>query len=105
MMTSPPAVSVEPAPATRWLPEDHRAYLGYGAQFWLYGRHPRLPADAYSTSGARGQHATIVPSRDVVVARMGLDPLVESGWDRHGFVADVLSTISPTAERPSQERF
>jgi CubicO group peptidase (beta-lactamase class C family) len=97
--------TARPAPAALLLPEDHEAYAGYGAQFWLDGRHPRLPADTYGTSGARGQHATIIWSRDVVVARMGLDPLVESGWDRPAFVADVLSTISPTAERPSQERF
>jgi CubicO group peptidase (beta-lactamase class C family) len=89
--------TVEPAPATLLLPEDHEVYAGYGVQFWLYGRHPRLPADAYSTSGARGQHATIVPSRDLVVARTGLDPLVESGWDQPAFVADVLSAISPGA--------
>jgi len=86
-----------PAPATLLLPEEHRAYAGYGVQFWLYGRHPRLPADAYGTSGARGQHATIVPSRDLVVARTGLDPLFESGWDQPAFVADVLSAISPEA--------
>lgn len=82
-----------PAPATLRLPEDHEAYAGYGAQFWLYGRDPRLPADAYSTSGARGQHATVVPSRQLVVARMGLDPLLDSGWDQRAFVADVLSAI------------
>jgi len=99
------AFAAKPAPATLLLPEDHEVYAGYGAQFWLDGRDPRLPDDTYGTSGARGQHATIVPSRDVVVARMGLDPLLESGWDRHGFVADVLSTISPTAELPPQERF
>ena len=98
------AFTVKPAPATRQLPQDHRAYLGYGAQFWLYGRHPRLPPDAYSTSGARGQHASIVPSRDLVVARMGLDPLVESGWDQPAFVADVLSTISTDAGVPVGER-
>jgi CubicO group peptidase (beta-lactamase class C family) len=86
--------TAKPAPATLLLPEEHEVYAGYGVQFWLYGRHPRLPADAYSTSGARGQHATIVPSRDVVVARMGLDPLVDSGWDQPAFVADVLSAIS-----------
>jgi len=82
-----------PAPATLLLPEDHEAHAGYGAQFWLYGRDPRLPDDAYGTSGARGQHATIVPSRQLVVARMGLDPLVDSGWDQRAFVADVLSAI------------
>jgi len=91
------AFTVTPAPATLLLPEEHQVYAGYGVQFWLYGRHPRLPADAYSTSGARGQHATIVPSRDLVVARMGLDPLVESGWDQPAFVADVLSAISTDA--------
>ena len=88
------AFTVKPAPATLLLPEDHRAYRGYGAQFWLYGGEPGLPSDTYSSSGARGQHATIVPSRDLVVARMGLDPLEESGWDQPAFVADVLSAIS-----------
>jgi CubicO group peptidase (beta-lactamase class C family) len=82
-----------PAPATLLLPEGHEAHAGYGAQFWLYGRDHRLPADAYGTSGARGQHATIVPSRRLVVARMGLDPLLDSGWDQRAFVADVLSAI------------
>jgi CubicO group peptidase (beta-lactamase class C family) len=82
-----------PAPATLLLPEADEAHAGYGAQFWLYGRDPRLPADAYSTSGARGQHATIVPSRQLVVARMGLDPLLDSGWDQRTFVADVLAAI------------
>ncbi len=82
-----------PAPATLLLPEDDEAYAGYGAQFWLYGRDPRLPADAYGTSGVRGQHATIVPSRQLVVARMGLDPLRHSGWDQIGFVADILAAI------------
>ena len=28
-------------------------------------------------------------TRDLVVARMGLDPLEESGWDQPAFVADV----------------
>ena len=82
-----------PAPATLLLSEDDEAHAGYGAQFWLYGRDDRLPADAYSTSGARGQHATIVPSRQLVVARMGLDPLLDSGWDQRAFVADILSAI------------
>jgi CubicO group peptidase (beta-lactamase class C family) len=93
-----------PAPASLLLPEDHEAHAGYGAQFWLYGRHPRLPGDAYSTSGARGQYATIVPSREVVVARTGLDPILKSGWDQPAFVADVLDAISPRGEAPAQPR-
>jgi CubicO group peptidase (beta-lactamase class C family) len=82
-----------PAPATFRLAEDHRAYAGYGAQFWLYGRDDRLPDDTYSTSGARGQHATIVPSRRLVVVRTGLNLLEGSGWDQRAFVADVLAAI------------
>jgi CubicO group peptidase (beta-lactamase class C family) len=86
--------SATPAAATLTLPEDHRAYHGYGAQFWLLGRDPRLPADTYTTSGARGQHSTIVPSRDLVVVRTGLDPLMDSGWDQRDLVADVLAALS-----------
>ena len=98
------AYTVKPAPATLRLPQDHRAYLGYGAQFWLFGRKPGLPPDTYSTSGARGQHATIVPSRDLVVARMGLDPLEESGWDQPSFVADILSAIPLDAGDSAQQQ-
>ena len=50
----------EPAPARK--PEDERDW-GYGKQFWLFDRDPRVPRDTYSTAGHRGQHATIVPSR------------------------------------------
>ena len=55
---------------------------GYGAQFWLLGDDPRVPADTYTTSGARGQLSTIVPSRDLVVARTGLDPYGADNWDQ-----------------------
>ncbi len=92
------AFSREVAPASRQLPVSHRAHGGYGAQFWLIGRDPKLPDDAYSTSGARGQHATIVPSRDAVIVRMGLDPLQGSGWDQPGFVAEVLAAIAEPSE-------
>jgi CubicO group peptidase (beta-lactamase class C family) len=94
--------ALRPAPASLSLPEDHEAHAGYGAQLWLYGRDPRLPADTYSTSGARGQHATVVPSRQLVVARMGLDPILESGWDQRGFVADVLEAIGPVGGDPAR---
>jgi len=85
--------TVAPAPARR----DDRAAgrTGYGAQFWLYGFDPRLPDDAYSAAGARGQFCTIVPSRDLVVARMGLDPLVGDKWDHIDFVAQILDALPP----------
>lgn len=69
-------------------PEDR----GYGAQFWLMGDNPLVPADTYTTAGARGQLSTIVPSRDLVVARTGLDPS-GSKWSQEQLVADVLQAI------------
>lgn len=53
-----------PAPAWR-RPE-------YGGQFWINGVGQwNLPRDAYFMSGAGGQHTFIVPSRDLVIVRMG----------------------------------
>jgi CubicO group peptidase (beta-lactamase class C family) len=68
---------------------------GYGAQFWLFNEDPRVPNDAFTTAGHRGQHVTVVPSRHLVVARMGLDPLVDDSWDQIEFTKDILKTIVP----------
>ena len=44
----------------------------YGGFFWLNGdgRFP-VPSDAYFMAGAGGQFTLIVPSHDLVVARLG----------------------------------
>ena len=86
------AYTVQPAPA------DARGR--YGAQFWLYGRDPRLPDDVFSTAGSRGQFVTICPSNHLVVSRMGLDPLSHSTWDQAGFVAAILATLDQANEQP-----
>jgi len=65
---------------------------GYGAQFWLLGDDPRVPAGTYTTSGARGQLSTIVPSHNLVITRTGLDP-AGSNWDQAELVADVVKGI------------
>jgi CubicO group peptidase (beta-lactamase class C family) len=54
-----------PAPAD---PERH-----YGGQFWLNagGRLPGVPRDAFWPTGAWGQVVFIIPSHDVVIARLG----------------------------------
>ncbi len=45
----------------------------YGGQFWLNagGRWPDVPGDAYWAGGAWGQYAIIIPSREMVIVRMG----------------------------------
>ncbi len=64
----------------------------YGAQFWLYGGQAGLPADAYSPNGGQGQYAMIVPSRNVVVVRRGIDEA--SGFQIAKFAADVLGALA-----------
>jgi CubicO group peptidase (beta-lactamase class C family) len=64
----------------------------YGGQFWLYGGQSGLPADAYSPNGGQGQYAMIVPSRNVVVVRRGIDEA--SGFKIDKFSADVLAALA-----------
>lgn len=66
---------------------------GYAKQWWLYNGDPRLPRDTYTTSGNRGQFCTIVPSRGVIVVRMGIDPMWQDKWSQPTFVAQVLEAI------------
>ena len=75
---------------------------GYGAQFWLFNEDPRVPGDTYSTAGARGQLSTIVPSRDLVIARTGLDPRAGGKWDQIEFTADVLNAIGDGGRSPDE---
>ncbi|MDP6415340.1 MAG: serine hydrolase, partial [Gammaproteobacteria bacterium] len=76
-----------PAPAT--------VGLGgmYGGQWWLVpeGRDD-IPADAYSTSGNRGQFTIVVPTHDMVIVRRGLD-YGRQGFDRWGLVREVLKAV------------
>jgi CubicO group peptidase (beta-lactamase class C family) len=90
-----------PAPAAK--------YKHYGALFWLNagakefanlspeqkgGRNtppfPRLPEDSYFAMGHEGKVIAIIPSRRLVVVRLGLSRSDET-WDYEGFVADILA--------------
>jgi CubicO group peptidase (beta-lactamase class C family) len=77
-----------PAPAT--------ATIGnaYGGQWWLVpdNRKGDVPADAYSTAGNRGQFVIIVPSKNLVIVRRGLD-WGRQGFDRWDLTREVLKAI------------
>jgi CubicO group peptidase (beta-lactamase class C family) len=81
-----------PAPAD---PERH-----YGGQFWLNagGNYADIPRDAFWAAGARGQTTMIIPSRDVVIVRLGHSLDSEShGRYLNRIVGRVLGAIKPTS--------
>jgi CubicO group peptidase (beta-lactamase class C family) len=74
----------------------------YGAQFWLNIGDPSNPAerwmpkapnDMYSLSGFEGQFVSMVPSRKLVIVRLGLS-VPEENWDQGQFIADIVDAIS-----------
>lgn len=47
----------------------------YGAHFWMYVNHeeyPGAPQDMFSANGHEGQRISIIPSKDLVIVRLGL---------------------------------
>jgi CubicO group peptidase (beta-lactamase class C family) len=73
----------------------------YGAHWWLKlsrelgGETPsaaRLPKDAFHALGHEGQCLTVIPSRDLVVVRLGLSIDI-TAWDDAAFLADVLDAL------------
>jgi len=70
----------------------------YGAHWWLKLRRPdgapvvHLPPDTFYAAGHGGQFVTVVPSRSVVVVRLG-HSVPRGGWDQPGFDALVLAAI------------
>lgn len=79
----------------------------YGAHFWLHipmeyrcsGDDKRpLPADAFHAIGHEGQFVTIIPSRELVLVRLGLTRY-PCAWNHHAFVDLVLAAIAD--EKPA----
>jgi CubicO group peptidase (beta-lactamase class C family) len=95
--------TMTPAPAA--------SHAHYGALFWLNAgarefektdeearRYPdkppfsRIPADAYFAMGHDGQLVAIIPSRELVIVRLGLSRSREAR-DYGSFLADILEAI------------
>lgn len=73
----------------------------YGAQFWLNTGdpsnpserwQPKAPNDMYSLWGFEGQYVSIVPSRKLVIVRLGLS-VPEENWDQGQFIADIVDAV------------
>ncbi|MDD5170360.1 MAG: serine hydrolase, partial [Syntrophales bacterium] len=74
----------------------------YGAQFWLNAgekdnpenrMYPSLPVDLYFLSGYNSQVVAVIPSRDVVIVRMGVTH-DKSAWPQEKFIRQVLESIT-----------
>ena len=72
----------------------------YGAHFWLNSgdkdnagnrKFPSLPRDLYYCGGFNGQIVAVIPSRDVVVVRLGVTH--DDSWDHEHFIKQVLDSI------------
>ena len=64
----------------------------YGAQFWLNKskKLPDAPEDLFSCNGHRGQRIFIIPSRNLVVVRLGFS---EEGFNHNEFLKGILAAI------------
>ncbi|MDT8415388.1 MAG: serine hydrolase [Flavobacteriaceae bacterium] len=65
----------------------------YGAHFWLNAgkTYPNAPSDLYSANGFQGQHVFVVPSKDMVIVRMGLAEY--PNFDTNAFLGKITAII------------
>ncbi|WP_255535336.1 serine hydrolase [Cellulophaga sp. E16_2] len=66
----------------------------YGAHFWLNagGKFPDVPRDMFSANGFQGQYVFVIPSKDLVVVRMGLAE--NPTFDVNEFLSEIISAIN-----------
>jgi CubicO group peptidase (beta-lactamase class C family) len=83
-----------PAPATATLGRQ------YGGHFWLVpDTRTDVPKDGYSTNGNRGQYTIIVPSRNLVIVRRGLD-YGRQGFNPWDLTREVVKALRPAGVAP-----
>ena len=70
----------------------------YGYTWWVNTKGtkwPALPSDAFALSGYRANHCFIIPSLDLVVARVGSGP---AAWDEQMLIGGIVDAILPDAQ-------
>jgi hypothetical protein len=63
----------------------------YAAHFWIDHVDKSFPQDAYMALGFEAQSVTVVPSKGLVVVRLGCTP--NDDFDRSGLLKGVLGAI------------
>ncbi len=66
----------------------------YGAHFWLNagGRYKDIPHDVYSANGFQGQRVFIIPSKELVVVRTGLEEQTDEQFNT--LLGEILQSIN-----------
>jgi CubicO group peptidase (beta-lactamase class C family) len=66
----------------------------YGGHFWLNagGVYPDVPKDLFSANGYQGQRVFIIPSKDLVIVRMGLSE--EPVFNFNEFLRETLGAVN-----------
>ena len=66
----------------------------YGGHFWLNkgGRYPDIPRDMYALEGFQGQRVFIIPSKDLIIVRLGLT-YKSADFDFNLWVKEIIATI------------
>ncbi len=65
----------------------------YGGHFWLNsgGYFPNAPRDLYSANGFQGQKVMIIPSKDMVIVRMGLTE--DAKFDFNSMIYEITESV------------
>ena len=58
----------------------------------LGGQTPAIPGDAFHALGHEGQCLTVIPSRRLVVVRLGLSIDIKA-WNHAAFLSDILAAL------------
>jgi CubicO group peptidase (beta-lactamase class C family) len=85
----------------RLLPEGWVAYSSretpasdglYAAQFWIHPRKWGLPADTFMANGFEGQMVVVIPSKQLVIVRLGCTP-DERNFDEKRFLTEINAAV------------
>lgn len=72
--------------------QDFNPGYGFGFSVNTAGGLPGLPRDMFVISGYRSNRCYVIPSLDLVVARVGTGPV---GWNEAGLIGGIVSAIIP----------
>lgn len=63
----------------------------YAAHFWLYHNNNLYQSDVYHAIGFEGQYVTIVPSKNLVIVRLGCTP--KDNFDHPKLVREIIKAV------------